>query len=726
MRVELSSLLPSVFIGVVGLTLSACGGGYGSPLVSISPENPGTEDVLRLQVAGRDGISYRVSWTVDGAAVEEDVRFEIPAELTNRGQEWEATVTPVDEDGNTYKETVIAVRVGNAAPSGIVSLNPSAPTTGVDLVAQPGFIDPDGDDVTATFSWTRNGTDAGIDGPVVPGDQLVKGDEWEVTVAATDGDLDAALATAKAVVANTAPQAEGAVISPDVAFDDTTLTCTGLRFADADGDAEQYKIIWKVDGSIVSSEAELTGEFFDRGQSVTCELVPTDGESDGNRVYSSPVVIQNGVPTIGSVVINETVINRNAPVTYTIVDLFDADGDEVALDIWWLVNGRGVTKDESLDPMFFQRGDEIRLEVTPSDDFSTGETAFSAAVNVTNAPPVVVSSEWMVDPLYTDSLIEPETVVVDNDGDEFTVAYEWSVNGVVVGDDAGSLDGSDGTFARGDKVSYKVTGDDGEGAGPVFSSSVEDVVNKPPDIPELVIDPELILPTENIFCTTDGEITDADGDTVTVQAFWTLDGVAYTGLADETDYKDDTIPSTATSLTERWGCTLEADDGTDVAVSEEVIAQVRPEKIEYQIESKAGLTNVGSSCSSGGKTGYYGNHYYSSQGVQFNFDDDYNTTPDKVTLSWRHGYWYNYSSYGYLYINGSSLYANLGIARSTSCDSGRTYSLTITGVSSLWRTGKSNRFGVVHGCCSYYNNGVFYDDTLKYGTLRVYTDLDPS
>jgi len=725
----LSGAVGAGLLPLAALALGACGNPAAEPLLAISPQEPGTEDTLRLQIAEQEGVEYRVSWTRDGEAIE-DVDMEVSPDLTNRGETWEVTVTPVDADKDKALDpTVLSVTIGNAAPFGIVTLTPNSPRTGVDLVAQPGFTDPDGDEVTASYSWTRNGTDAGISGNTVTGDKLVKGDVWEVTVVATDGNAEAAPVTASTTVANSAPTAEGARIVPDVVYDDSEVTCEGLGFSDPDGDAEGYKYLWKVDGAVVSSESSLTGEFFDRGQTLSCELIPTDGEDDGPTLFSKQVLVRNGVPTIDSITIDDSEPDRNAPITFTANGVSDADDDEVTLDIWWLVNGRGVSKDESLDPAYFVRGDEIGLSVTPSDGFTTGDTLIADNVTVVNAPPVVVESALNVDPIYTDSVLMPVNEVVDNDGDPITLTYEWQVNGSVVGDETGMLDGTNtegSGFDKGDTVAYTLTANDGTEDGTPYSSGAITVANKPPEYPDVSL-PTPILEDTDIHCALAEEPVDADGDTVTATFLWTLDGSSYAGLTSTTDLSGDTIPAAGTELEETWGCTVELDDGTDTTTTDELEGIVRPGIIWYTAESKSDLANVGSSCTQDGQTGYYSYQYYTA-GTTWVVDDVFQTSPHTITIRWRQGVAESTSPERRLEINGTYiLQRNFGIlTRSTSCDSGRVYEVTITDsdIKGAWNTGGTNNVELALPCCSYYDNGVFYDSEYEYGQVRPWTPDD--
>ena len=717
-------------IGLVGVTLAGCGVDYNSPTAVLSPESPGTDDLIRLQVAEFDGIEYDIAWTVDGEPVE-DVMMEIDPELTERGQTWEVTITPTDaESGKEYDATVLSVSIVNALPYGIVSLNPSAPRTGQDLAAIPGFTDPDGEAVSYTYAWTQNGTDAGITDPVVGGDRLVKGDTWEVTVVASDQTGAAPAASAAAVVANSPPAVAGARVVPEIVFDDTEVSCEGINFQDADGDAEAYKTLWLVDGFEVSAEATLTGDYFDRGQVISCQLIPTDGEDDGPSVSSEGVEVGNGAPSIGGVAIDGATPNRNAALTFTATDVVDADGDEVEYRIWWLVNGRGVSQEAELDPSLFERGDMVSVSVVPFDGFIEGEGVTSSEVEIVNAPPIIVESNFVADPVYTDSVLDPRVILSDADGDPISLTFTWTVNGSTAGDSGSVLDGN-AAFDRGDTVAYEVVPNDGIEDGTAYTSATETVVNKPPSDPEVAISPVPTLPDKDIYCSLPEPSVDADGDTIVYTFTWEKDGATYTGLASDTEYTGDTIPASGTALTEKWACSVQASDGTDKSnvIMDETI--VRPEDIMYYVDDKSDLGNAGTSCTGTEGTGYYGYNYYSS-GLTWYFDDDYDVQAEEIIFRWRQGYATTSSGYRYLYINGSYItYSNFGIARSTSCDSGRTYGIRITGMSGLWSQGGSNTIELRTPCCSYFNHGVAYDGSVEddegnyeYGRLEVYTEDD--
>lgn len=71
-----------------------------------------------------------------------------------------------------------------------------------------------------------------------------------------------------------------------------------------------------------------------------------------------------------------------------LVEVTDPDGDDISLNYTWLVNGEPVgDSDETLvGAKFFQKGDTLKVEVTPYDDIGAGNSA-STATEVQNSAP---------------------------------------------------------------------------------------------------------------------------------------------------------------------------------------------------------------------------------------------------------------------------------------------------------------------------------------------------
>jgi hypothetical protein len=130
---------------------------------------------------------------------------------------------------------VIEVAVRNQAPMvDILGLTPFNPRTDDDLEVEAQAFDADGDPVTLSYTWTRNGVAVpGITGTSFPASLTTRDDIIEVTIAANDG-TDVTLAPASVTIQDT-PPILSATPPTQVAYgDDVAFTVT--TGSDPDGD----------------------------------------------------------------------------------------------------------------------------------------------------------------------------------------------------------------------------------------------------------------------------------------------------------------------------------------------------------------------------------------------------------------------------------------------------------------------------------------------------------
>jgi photosystem II stability/assembly factor-like uncharacterized protein len=145
----------------------------------------------------------------------------IPHTETKPFEMWKFTVCPHDgtEYGETY--TSLPVTIANRAPSVVsLSINPQNPRAGDSLEAVFSVSDPDGDAVSVSIKWYKNGTEqqALANKRIVPPFLLKVDDVWRFTVVPTDGYTSGQLAASKeVVVANTRPEIRAIRIDGTVA-----------------------------------------------------------------------------------------------------------------------------------------------------------------------------------------------------------------------------------------------------------------------------------------------------------------------------------------------------------------------------------------------------------------------------------------------------------------------------------------------------------------------------
>ncbi|PCC72911.1 GON domain-containing protein [Nannocystis exedens] len=101
-----------------------------------------------------------------------------------------ATTETTDEPGTTGSTESMTTGLANTPPTApVVAITPASPTALDDLVCSvtTESTDPDGDAVSYTFVWTRDGVDAGLATETVPAAELADGQEWECIVTPSDG-----------------------------------------------------------------------------------------------------------------------------------------------------------------------------------------------------------------------------------------------------------------------------------------------------------------------------------------------------------------------------------------------------------------------------------------------------------------------------------------------------------------------------------------------------------
>jgi hypothetical protein len=186
---------------LVLLSLVGCNQPPGVAVIAITPESPSTADDLEMVLIepaehdGDDPVFYEISWTLDGTAAGLDDDL-VPADRTKKGERWRVTVRAVDDSGAGDSATA-EVTIGNSPPVATVTVVADTASTSEDLVATAGGEDLDVDALTFSYSWTRDGVDAGITESTVPASATDRGQAWVVSVIANDGESDSDPVTAR-------------------------------------------------------------------------------------------------------------------------------------------------------------------------------------------------------------------------------------------------------------------------------------------------------------------------------------------------------------------------------------------------------------------------------------------------------------------------------------------------------------------------------------------------
>jgi hypothetical protein len=303
-----------------------------SALVQDAEDAPGA--LMVTWTSDLDGLLYSALADASGASAFADASLSLGSHTL--------TVTVVDTDGQSAAAT--RVLVVNGLPSApTVSISPASPLTADALTVSVDApaVAPEGDPLTYSYAWTRDGTAAGSTATVAAA-STSRGKTWSVSVWANDGSGDGDIGTSSVVIGNTAPTLSSVEVTPDPAFSDSTLVCTASGYADADGDADASTYAWTIDGVAAGTGTTLAGPLA-VGEVVTCTVTAFDGTSAGT-VLSDSVTVENTAPTAPTVVIDPASPTADEALQCVVETAStDVDGDALAYTFSWTRDGVAFT-----------------------------------------------------------------------------------------------------------------------------------------------------------------------------------------------------------------------------------------------------------------------------------------------------------------------------------------------------------------------------------------------
>ena len=325
-------------------------------------------------------------------------------------------------------------------------------------------------------------------------------------------------------IQNSAPLLDSVTLSPTTIVEATTVYCVPGNFSDADGDSVFPQYSWLLNGATLGTSSNaISGQFFNKGDSIQCGITPFDGSDMGTIVYSLPVTIGNTPPTIASVAISPSIATINSTLTCNIFGLADDDGDTVNANYQWFIDGVLIAHTGStLNSSFFSSGQTIQCSVTPNDGEDSGSSVDSQAISIDNTPPELTSVALSPSTAFESStLICTPGSASDADGDNVAFQYKWNIAGVENTINQNTLDGA--YFNKGDQVFCIVTPNDGVGDGIPVSSNTITIQNTAPSLSNASISPNPAVESSVLNCGPIGA-NDVDGDVVGFLYDWKKNG----------------------------------------------------------------------------------------------------------------------------------------------------------------------------------------------------------
>jgi len=390
--------------------LTACGQPVPDGMtLELLPTEPTASDALTAVVPRRpdgEGVTYVYTWSVDGSAVNDlDGPF-VPADRTSRGQVWSVTATPTSADGKKVGSTATGeVTIGNTPPVSLsVSIDPQTPTSSEDLIATAAGDDPDGDDLTWTYTWYVRGTEvqSGSSNRLEVGNYVHR-DLVDVEAVATDGQGESPpVRSSPVTILNSRPVLDDAAIT----FDDpspngfTRLTCAPGDVFDQDGEPITYQFDWTLNGVRLrfdSPEADRIGR---RGDVLTCMARPHDGTAFGDWVESPAITLTNTPPAAPEVKITPDDANNFGPITCTVLSATtDWDGDALSYTFAFFRNGSawtgpvetGSRPGDTVGMDHTEIGDTWTCTAIANDGIDAGPVGASAEVTIVDGWPDAIT-----------------------------------------------------------------------------------------------------------------------------------------------------------------------------------------------------------------------------------------------------------------------------------------------------------------------------------------------
>jgi len=531
-----------------------------APLLQASP-NPATSGAdVTCEVstpstdADDDELTYAFEWRLGGAVVAGPT---LSADQIQRGEAWECVARASDGEAES-PEARVSVTIQNSPPGAPqVEILPASPTTSVNLNCQLNSpsTDVDGDNVTYTYRWLRNGTQTSHTTATVPASATARGESWTCEVTPNDGVEDGPVGSANRVIENQAPGTPQATITPGTARTGDDLTCQVTTAAtDADGDTLTYLFSWSVNGGQTGlTAATVPSSQTSKGQVWTCTVRAHDGLLSGpefnvqttilNTAPGSPVVsVSPGSPT--------TTQNLNCDV---VTDATDPDGDALSYTYAWRRDGvLTANSGASLSAANTAKGQTWECSATATDGSLSGPAATASVVIQNSGPSTPQPAISPAAPGTADNLVcSVQTASTDPDGDPITYAYSWLLNGVATTNTTQVVNAS--TTAKAQNWTCLLSATDGTATSGSGTQSIT-VSNTPPSAPSIAISPAQPSTTDDLLCQIITASTDPDQDTITYTYAWRRNGQA-------TVYTASTLPSSATSDGESWECRVTPFDG---------------------------------------------------------------------------------------------------------------------------------------------------------------------
>ena len=556
---------------------------------------------LDVDDVDRDQLNIRIDWYKNDEFVRTStIPLASPATITasvsaqdlRQGDIWFARIAASDNEAETSKMTQ-GILIRSARPviqNAYLSYSGTRPTTTSSLTLNYEVADADENDTVSQvfIQWTADNQPLSNDQQTILPSHFTRKDQnirAQVFVVDRFGASSAPVETKELLIENTPPVLFSVDVLPT--SDSSNVNCSNEPCTvaedfvcsvsssfDADGDPVTLRYAWfdQAETSSISSWIDLmvpTATITSgqgprqarRGQRLTCVALGFDGESEGPVVNSPSIAVQNSVP--------QFIAAQLSPRSPVVGDEFrasglgweDADGDPEQYRYEWLINGetKPAYSDETLTSTAISKNDVVQVRLIPWDGFNEGLPGTSAPVTVINSQPTIGQIR-ITPPVATtiDNLVAEPEAAFDPDGDNIEFTYQWYRDGALIREFTGREFPSSET-RRDQVLRVEITPHDGDTFGPTASTQFN-IVNSPPQAPQVEITPRNPLAEESLDCNIIEQSVDNDGDSVSYSFRWQLISPV---RSSSVSFSGPTLPASMTDSQDEWICEVTPNDGTD-------------------------------------------------------------------------------------------------------------------------------------------------------------------
>lgn len=210
---------------------------------------------------------------------------------------------------------------------------------------------------------------------------------------------------------------------------------------DPERDPVTVRFRWLVNEAVISNQSDATfhPDQLKRGDKVSVEAIPNDGIHDGLPLRSRAVLVGNTPPVVKVLTLEPRDVKPGDRVR-AVVDLWDADQDEIRHIVKWWRNDKVVAEGESRNQFVteqWNRGDVLAVSIVASDKESKGLETFSEPLTLSNSPPQFTTTPSVQ--VSKEGHFEYSARAVDGEGDPVTYKLEVAPPGMTINEQTGHV-----------------------------------------------------------------------------------------------------------------------------------------------------------------------------------------------------------------------------------------------------------------------------------------------